>query len=122
MRDPRHADAAFRQVHLAAHQRPVVGKALAAVVTGKHHQGVVTQAVFFKRLHDPANAFVHVVDHAAVAVDVAALQVKNIVSYRGGNGFVVTAFPRPVRRGVVQAQEKKRGLLRHAIDVVNGVV
>jgi hypothetical protein len=45
VRDPGHADAPFGQVHLAAHQRPVVGEALAAVVAGEDDQGVVGQAM-----------------------------------------------------------------------------
>jgi hypothetical protein len=32
-----------------------------------------------QRVHHPADAFVHVVDHAAVGVDVAAVQVEQVV-------------------------------------------
>ena len=79
VRDPGHADAAFGQVHLAADQRPVVGEALAAVVAGEDHQRVVRQAAASQRVQHPADAFVHVVDHAAVGVDVAAVQVEQVV-------------------------------------------
>jgi hypothetical protein len=36
---------------------------------------VLSSSPLAQRLHHPADAFVHVVDHAAVGVDVAAVQV-----------------------------------------------
>src|SRR5256885_8268376 len=78
VRDPGHAYAALGQVHLAADQGPVVGEAFAAVVAGEDDEGVVQLPVGAQRLDDPAYAFVHVVDHAAVLVDVAAVQVGKI--------------------------------------------
>ena len=122
MRDPRHANAAFGQVHLAAHQRPVVAEALAAVVAGEDDQRVVQLPGFLQRIDDPANAFVHVVDHALVGVDVAAVQVKQVVFDLGCLRMVFARFPRPVRRGVVQAQKEGVGgalALPHALDKVD---
>jgi hypothetical protein len=59
-------------------------------------------------VHHLPDAFVHVVDHAAVGVDVAAVQVEEVVFHLLRQGFVVARFPGPVRRGVVQAQEEGR--------------
>jgi hypothetical protein len=59
-----------------------------------------------QRGHQAADAFVHVVDHAAVGVDVAAVQVEQVVFTSSRQRGVVARFPGPVRRGVVQAQEE----------------
>ena len=76
MGDPRHSDAAFGQVHLATHQGPVVTETFASIVAGKHNQGVVQLSGFLKGLNDPPNAFVHVMNHALVGVNVATVQMK----------------------------------------------
>jgi hypothetical protein len=74
-------------------------------------------------VHQAADAFVHVVDHAAVGVDVAAVQVEQVVLHLLRQRFVVARFPGPVRRGVVQAQEERRAGLpragRHALHIVD---
>ena len=106
MGDPGHPDAAFGQVHLAAHQRPVVTEALAAVVTGEDHQGVALDAGLAQRGHHPADALVHLPDHALVAVDAAAVQVEQLVLDLLGQGRVIARLPGPVRCGVVQAQQE----------------
>ncbi len=126
--DPGHADAAFGQVHLAADQGPVVGEAFAAVVAGEYDEGVALQAVGAQRVHDAADALVHVVDHAAVGFHVAAGQVVDgllAVAQFVGQGLVVAGFPGPVGGGVVDAQEERRarpGACGHARDVVHRVV
>ncbi len=123
--DPRHADAAFGQVHLAAHQRPVVAETLTAVVAGEDDQGVVQLPGFLQSVHHPTNALVHVVDHAVVGVDVAAIEVKKVVFDLCRQRMVLTRFPRPMRGGVVQAQKEGRALRcagRHAVHKVHGLV
>ncbi|MCY1545244.1 hypothetical protein D9M68_811750 [compost metagenome] len=117
--DPGHADAAFGQVHLAAHQRPVVGEALAAVVAGEDDQRVVFQSVLAQRGHQLADAFVHVVDHAAVGLHVAAVQVEQVLRHVGGHVSVVARLPGPVRRGVVQAEQKGLAGFRIGRALVN---
>ena len=123
--NPGHADAAFGQVHLAAHQGPVVREAFAAVVAGEHHQCVALQPFGAQQVHQAANAFVHVVDHAAIGVDVAAVQVEQVALHLLRQRLVVACFPRPVGRGVVQAQEEWRAAARatgHAAHKVQAVV
>jgi hypothetical protein len=72
-----------------------------------------SQPLCAQRLHHPPYAFVHVVDHAAVSVDVAAVQVEQVGFDFLRQGFVVARFPGPVGCGVVQAQEERRaGLWR----------
>ena len=74
----------------------------------------------FERLHDPTDALVHVMDHAVVGVNVAALEVKYIVLDGLCQGVVIPRLPRPMRRGVMHAQEKGFAfVLRHALDKVN---
>ena len=120
--DPGYPYAALGQVHLAAHQRPVVGEALAAVVAGEHQQGVVGQTEPLQRGQHPANAFVHVVDHPLVGVDVAAIEVHDAIAQCCGQAFVVARLPGPVRRGVVQAQKQRLTGGAHAFDKVDRVV
>ena len=79
-----------------------IGESFSAVVAGEDDQRVVDQAVRFERAHQPADAFVHVMDHAAVHVNVAAGQVEQVVFHRRRLGSVVACFPRPVWCGVVQ--------------------
>ena len=128
MRHPRHANAAFGEIHLAAHQRPAVGEALATVVAGEHYQRVLKQAIRTQAAHDAANALVHVVNHAAVAVDVAAVQVVDrllVLDQLARQGLVVPRFPGPVWRGVVHAQKERLIASRtglHAVDEVHRVV
>ena len=119
MRDPGHPDAPLGQVHLATHQWPVVGEALTAVVAGEHDQRVVQLVQPPECVHQLANALVHVADHGVVGVDVATVQVKQVVLDLLGHGLVLTGFPRPVRGGVVQAEQEGRLLLRHALDIVH---
>ena len=121
VRNPWHANAPFCQVHFAAHQGPVVAETFTTVVAGEHNQGVVELSCFLERIHHPTNALVHVVNHAVVGVNVATLQMENIVLDAIGQGMVFTRLPRPMRGGVVHAQEK--GLIgrgRHALHKVDG--
>ena len=122
VRNPGHADAAFGQVHLAAHQRPVVREAFAAVVAGEDDQRVVQLAVGAQRLDDPAYALVHVMDHAAVLVDVAARQMRDAGAQLLGRGTVIACFPGPVRGRVVQAQEERGIALAHAVDEIHAAL
>jgi hypothetical protein len=103
-----HADAALHQVHLAADQRPVVGEALAAIVAGEDDDGVARDAAVIERAEHPADALVHVVDHAPVGVDVAAVEVidRPALAERLRQLCVVACLPGPVRRGVVQAEQE----------------
>ena len=118
--NPRYSYATLCEVHFAAHQRPVVTESFAAVVTGEHDQGVIELARFFERIDHPTDAFVHVVNHAVVGVNVATLKVKNIVFDGLRQCVVFTRFPRPMRRRVVHAQEKRlRGVLRHSLHKVD---
>jgi hypothetical protein len=57
---------------------------------------------------DAADALVHVLDHAAVGVDVAAMEMEQVVLHLLGERGVVARLPRPVRRGVVDAEEERR--------------
>ena len=119
VRDIRHPYAAFGQVHLAADQRPVVRETLTAVVAGEDDQRVVELTVFLQRVDEPANAFVHVVDHALVGGDVAAVQMGDFFVQRFGYAGIVPRLPGPMRRGVVQAQKKRRVLPGHSISDVD---
>ena len=81
----------------------------------------VVDAARDQRLHDPADAFVHVADHAAIGVDVAAVQMEQVVLHLVGERGVVARLPRPVRRGVVHAEEERRRVGRgDALDEVDG--
>ena len=78
---------------------------------------------FFQRLHNPANAFVHVVNHAVVGVNVAALQMKDIVFDGLRKRMVFSSFPGPMRRCVMHAQKERLcGVLRHALHKINRVI
>ena len=120
VRNPWHTNSAFGQIHFAAHQRPVVTEPFAAVVAGENDQGVVELACFSQSIHYPTYAFVHVVNHAVVGVNVATLKVKNIVFDGLRQCVVFTRFPWPMGRRVVHAQEKRlRGVLRHSLHKVD---
>ena len=106
--NPGHANAAFGEVHLAADERPVVAEALAAVVAREDDERVVGDLRRGERLEDPADPFVHVADHAAVGVDVAAVQMEQVVLDLGGDARVVARLPWPVRRGVCTLKERRR--------------
>ena len=122
VRNPWHPNAAFSEVHFAAHQGPVVAETFSTVVAGEHNQGVVELSSGLERIHHPTNALVHVVDHAVVGVNVATLQMEDIVFDAVRYGTVISGLPRPMGRGVVHAQEK--GLLgrgRHSLHKVDGL-
>ena len=115
----RHADAAFEQVHLLAHERPGIGEALTAVVAGEDDERVLAQAFFLQRIQQPADAFVHVMDHALIGVDGAAVDMLAHALQAFGLGAVLARQPGPVRRAVVQREVE--GLLgRLAFDEVHG--
>jgi hypothetical protein len=78
---------------------------------------VKTTSVLSSRPQHRADALVHVVDHAAVGVDVAACQVEQRALDL--QPTVATRLPRPVRRGVVQAEEQRRVVARRARDPVH---
>ena len=104
--DPGDPDTALGQIHLAAHKGPVVRKPLTAVVAGEHQQSVVRQAMIAQRLHHLADAFVHVVDHALVGVNIPAVQVDYLLAKRGCQGLVFAGLPGPVWGGVMQTQQQ----------------
>ena len=56
-------------------------------------------------------------DHFAIAVNVAAMQVKEILCHLGRNVRIIARLPWPVWGSVVQAQ--KEGLLILARDIFN---
>jgi hypothetical protein len=62
-RDGRHPDAPFVQGHLAFARRPVVGVAIASVITGEHDERVSTLARVLQRSEHAADALVHTPDH-----------------------------------------------------------
>jgi hypothetical protein len=108
--DARHADAALGQVHLAADQRPVVAEALAAVVAGEHDQRVIAQARGVEGIEHAANTFVHLADHLVIDVDRAAVVVRQRRAADLWLGPAASRLPRPVRRGVVQAEQERRSV------------
>ena len=58
-------------------------------------------------------------DHAPVGVDVAAMQMKQVLRHVGRHGFIIARLPRPVRRGVVHAQKEGGLLCGHALHIVH---
>ena len=112
----RHANAALEQVHLLADERPGVGEALAAVVAGEHDQRVLRGAGRLQRVEDPADAFVHVMNHRAIGLDRAAVQVMNRLGDAPRLGLVIPRHPRPVRRGVVHAQQERLARASDELD------
>ena len=65
------------------------------------------------------------VDHALIGVNIAALQVDDVVLDLLCQGSVIACLPRPVRRGVMQTQEERlacSGASGHTLHVVHRVV
>ena len=121
-RDARHADAAFGQVHLAADERPVVAEALAAVVAREDDQRVVAQTAGVQRIEHAADALVEFADHLVVDVDGSAIEVpERGAGHRRLRGMVAR-LPRPVRRGVVQAEQERRPIGGARIHVLHRAV
>ena len=100
------AEAAFEQLHLGAGEGPYVGESLAAVVAGEDHDRVVGEPILVEGFEDTAYLLIHRDNHAGVGGLVAAVVVGEVAGDALGFGFVVGAFPRPVRRVEVERDEK----------------
>ena len=61
-------------------------------------------------------------NHAAVLVNIASRQMRDARSQLLGSLAVITGFPGPVRRRVVQAQEEGGVALAHAVDKVHAAL
>ncbi len=122
LHDVRHADAALGQVHLAAHQRPGVGETFAAVVAGENDHRILGQAQLIQRIQHPPAAFVKLADHLLIDLDRTALLVGDVqVSLRVGLGLAAR-FPRPMRRGVVQAEQEGLILRLALVQITHSLI
>src|SRR5262249_40840662 len=98
--------AAFEQFTLHAGVRPDLGEPLATVVAGEDDDRVVGKAVHVERLQDAADIAVEALHHRNVGLLRAAVAVKDIANpFR--LGLVVGAFPGPMWRGEMQAEQER---------------
>src|SRR6266545_2362483 len=65
--DGRHSNAAFPQRKLLPSKRPVVGKALAAVVTRENHQRVASHTCLIQRSQNFSNTIIQTLHHCSVS-------------------------------------------------------
>src|SRR5260370_1652227 len=102
----------FQQFGLFPRERPGIGEALAAIVTGKNNYRIFTQSIRIQRLQHAPNLLVHSFDHALVGFLRTAVEISKISKATARLPqalrlhLVTEGLPSPVRSVEVQAEQE----------------
>ena len=120
--DSRDAQTSFEKLGFSASEWPRIGEAFPAVVAGEDDNRVVSHSIGVERLKDAADLAIQIFDHAPIRFLRATVEVcEPTVPETPGFCFVSRPFPRPVRRGEVQAEQEWLagfGITVHHVDSV----
>ncbi len=119
--DSRNPNAALQQVAFFAHERPHAGKTLAAVVAGEDHDRVIRNAGSVQGSQDTAYTVVHRAHHFRIGRQRAAAEVEQFLQLRGPGG-IDGALPRPMWRGIMEAQKEGAPRLRRVVHILHRTV
>src|SRR5690606_40577398 len=120
--DIRYAQSPVERLVLPAGDGTVVADALAAVVSGEHEDRDAVVAQFGEPGEYPTDVVVHRLHHLRVRLERATIVVEDRAAGRGEPcalcpAFLVVAFPRPLLRLEVQADEKRLAVRRAAFEL-----